>query len=127
MPSIPKKNDSRELIRNYQVSHIFGRTKNPFLFTAPWNIVWKPKLLDPLTGHESKGDLHEKYKAEFLSKSREKYSDFIFEYNQKARLYFSKKCLTEAFSEMQKSIIDTKKFERFKQDAQKELALIEIA
>ena len=28
---------------NYQVSHIFGRTKNIFLFEAPWNIAFIPK------------------------------------------------------------------------------------
>lgn len=31
-------------IRNYQVSHIFGRTKNIFTFTAPWNIIFMPKI-----------------------------------------------------------------------------------
>lgn len=37
-------------LRNYQVSHIFGQTKNPFSFTAPWNIVYIPKIMDPFTG-----------------------------------------------------------------------------
>ncbi|AET69328.1 hypothetical protein Desor_3879 [Desulfosporosinus orientis DSM 765] len=27
---------------NYQVSHIFGKTKNIFLFEAPWNIALVP-------------------------------------------------------------------------------------
>ena len=49
------KSTKHEMIRNYQVSHVFGRTKNVFAFTAPWNIVYMPKLLDPLTGHEAKG------------------------------------------------------------------------
>ena len=33
-------NSKYELIRNYQISHIFGRTKNIYAFTAPWNIVY---------------------------------------------------------------------------------------
>jgi len=42
-----------ELIRNYQISHIFGRTKNIYAFTAPWNIVYMPKMLDPFTGRSN--------------------------------------------------------------------------
>lgn len=54
-------------IFNYQVSHIFGRTKNIFLFEAPWNIAYVPKIMDPFTGHEAKGDLPLKYQAMFLN------------------------------------------------------------
>ena len=36
-------------IFNYQVSHVYGRTKNVFCFTAPWNIVFIPKIIDPFT------------------------------------------------------------------------------
>ena len=35
---------------------MFGRTKNVFCFTAPWNIIFIPKLIDPFTGHEAKGE-----------------------------------------------------------------------
>lgn len=52
-----KSNKSKlKRIRNFQVSHVFGRTKNPLAFTAPWNIVYLPKIFDPFTGHEAKGD-----------------------------------------------------------------------
>ncbi len=68
--SIKNDTDDKEKIINYQVSHIFGRTKNPFLFTAPWNIVWHPRILDPFTGHESKGANADKYKFEFLKHSK---------------------------------------------------------
>jgi hypothetical protein len=33
------RGDSERKIQNYQVTHIFGRTKNPFLFSAPWSIA----------------------------------------------------------------------------------------
>jgi hypothetical protein len=69
-------------IRNYQVSHIFGRTKNPFSFTAPWNIVYVPKIMDPFTGHESKGELTNVFQKQFLEKFYIYYQDYIEEFNE---------------------------------------------
>ena len=46
-----KKNKT---IQNYQVSHVFGRTKNVFCFTAPWNIIFIPKLIDPIVDPNSR-------------------------------------------------------------------------
>ncbi|MFC7783306.1 hypothetical protein ACFQWC_02295 [Rossellomorea sp. GCM10028870] len=69
-------------IRNYQVSHIFGRTKNPFSFTAPWNIVYIPKIMDPFTGHESKGDLTNVFQRKFLKKFYDLYQDYIEDFNE---------------------------------------------
>lgn len=43
------------LIKNYQVAHIFAKTKNIYCFLAPWNIAYIPKVIDPFTGHEAKG------------------------------------------------------------------------
>jgi len=71
-----------EPIRNYQVSHIFGRTKNIFMFTAPWNIVYLPKLIDPFTGHEAKGDLIKEYQTRFQQKSYTLFKPLIEEYNK---------------------------------------------
>lgn len=68
-------------IQNYQVSHIFGRTKNVFAFTASWNIVYIPKLLDPFTGHEAKGKLVEEYQEFFKEKSYKRFQPFIEDYN----------------------------------------------
>lgn len=69
-------------IYNYQVSHIWGHTKNIFLFEAPWNICYTPKIVDPFTGHETKGIWPTEYQALFLSKARTLYAPFIREYNQ---------------------------------------------
>lgn len=69
-------------IHNYQVSHVFGRTKNPYCFLAPWNIVYVPKVIDPFTGHESKGKLSDIYKFEFKNYVYEKYKDMILEFNE---------------------------------------------
>ena len=41
---------------DYQISHLFEeRTNNPLLFGAPWMICYTPKIIDPFTGHETKG------------------------------------------------------------------------
>lgn len=44
---------------------MFGRTKNIYAFTAPWNIVYMPKILDPFTGHEAKGEMVDEYRMLF--------------------------------------------------------------
>ena len=125
--TIKKDNGEKEKIINYQVTHIFGKTKNPFLFTAPWNIVWKSKVLDPFTGHESKGDNTEKYKLAFIKKAKELYSEFIDEYNLLALEYFSEEKINKAFNEIlaNEPNLDKKVFDKFKLDALNELQPIE--
>ncbi|WP_264524176.1 hypothetical protein [Flavobacterium sp. N502536] len=124
--TIKKDNEVSKKISNYQVTHIFGRTKNPFLFTAPWNLVWKSKILDPFTGHESKGKNTEEYKTAFLKKSKEKYAEFIEEYNVLVDQYFSPEKIDSAFNQMKsKSKVSQKAFKKFKNDARNELKKIE--
>lgn len=78
-----KKNGKGEnSIVNYQVSHVFGRTKNPLAFTAPWNIVFIPKVFDPFTGHESKGDLTDEFTKRLKLMISKKYLKLIVEFNQ---------------------------------------------
>lgn len=69
-------------IRNYQISHVFGRTKNPYCFTAPWNIVYIPKIIDPFTGHEAKGDFVDEFTRMFRSQCYNKFSGLIDDFNQ---------------------------------------------
>jgi len=77
-----KKNKLNNEIRNYQVSHIFGRTKNALAFTAPWNIVYMPKLFDPFTGHESKGNITKEFTESLKKKTYEKFKKLIEDYNE---------------------------------------------
>ena len=124
--TIKKDNERSKKISNYQVTHVFGRSKNPFLFTAPWNIVWKSKVLDPFTGHEAKGEYSEEYKKVFLTKTKEMYSDFIKEYNDLASHYFSPEKIDNAFEKMESNLtVDKKIFDKFKDDARNELKKIE--
>lgn len=71
-----------EDVYNYQVSHIWGRTKNVFMFESPWNICYTPKLIDPFTGHETKGDWPMEFQRLFIAHAYSKYKTFIDDYNQ---------------------------------------------
>ena len=76
-----KKYKNHKLIQNYQVSHVFGRTKNVYAFTAPWNIVYKPKIMDPFTGHEAKGDWINEYTKLFQKQTFRRFEKLIVDYN----------------------------------------------
>lgn len=47
------------------------------MFEAPWNICYTPKIIDPFTGHESKGDLPEEFQEYFLKYAQKKYKKYI--------------------------------------------------
>ncbi len=68
-------------IQNYQISHVFGRTKNVYCFTAPWNIVYVPKIIDPFTGHEAKGYFVDEYTKLFQQEVYKRFKDIIDDYN----------------------------------------------
>lgn len=75
------KKGKKANIRNYQVSHIFGLTKNPYAFCAPWNIAFIPKILDPFTGHESKSHLTDRVSGILRELAIKEYGKLIEEYN----------------------------------------------
>ena len=77
----PTKWVTTDILQNYQVSHIWGHTKNPLMFVCPWNICFVPKMYDPFTGHEAKGHLQEKFQKAFLDKAKVLYADLIRDYN----------------------------------------------
>ncbi len=79
--SVTSNNSKFKPIRNYQISHVFGRTKNVYAFTAPWNIVYLPKILDPFTGHEAKGEMIEEFTALFQKQCYGIFSDLIEDFN----------------------------------------------
>ena len=106
-------------IYNYQVSHIWGRTKNPLLFEAAWNICYTPKIIDPFTGHESNGDLPEEFQERFKKQAFKKYKKFIDDYNRIITDLNVEGCLKRYCDE--NGISD----ERFYNDALVELSPIE--
>lgn len=74
-------NAKKERVQNYQVSHLFGRTKNPLLFTAAWNVAFIPKYLDPFTGHETQGAHRSEFQKMFDAILRARFKDYIEDYN----------------------------------------------
>ena len=97
----------RKNLLNYQVSHVFGKTRNALLFEAPWNIVLIPKIIDPLTGHESKGDWGREYQELFLETVSQRYSYFIEDYNKICEEYISQEKIDRFIEEKAPMIIDT--------------------
>lgn len=81
LEKLTNKIKNKDLL-NYQVSHIFGQTKNVYMFESPWNICYVPKMIDPLTGHESKGKFSVEYKKKWLSGIIKKHKVFIDDYNK---------------------------------------------
>jgi len=77
--TIYKKNKN---IFNYQVSHVFGNTKNVYCFKAPWNVIYIPKIVDPFTGHEAKGKYIDEFKKLFNEYIIRKFNNEINEYNK---------------------------------------------
>lgn len=116
--------NGKELIRNYQISHLFGRTKNPLLFNCAWNIAYIPKYLDPFTGHETQGVYSAEFKKLLLPLLKEKFDHYIKDYNQ----IIEDKVLNKidySLQEVKKEFkMNNIEFKRFEQDAKKEMALI---
>lgn len=92
-----------ENIFNYQISHIFGNTKNLFLFEAPWNICYLPKLMDPLSGHEAKGILPQKFQTMFQKRLSLKYKKYIVEYHSLLIKYDVKNKMILHFTKLKSS------------------------
>ena len=67
---------------NYQYAHVWGKTKNPIMFTALFNIVLIPKMFDPLTGHETKGKFAAEFRKCFKHHIREMFPKSIARYNE---------------------------------------------
>ncbi|PJG82869.1 hypothetical protein CVP04_05735 [Caviibacterium pharyngocola] len=115
------KNGRNANIQNFQVSHIFGCTKNPYAFCAPWNIAFIPKILDPFTGHESKGDLTNKITKIYKNRMWEEYEDLIQEYNNEMRTL---ECKINIYIENNKSM--DKRIKKFHNSLLSEFAQINI-
>ncbi len=113
---------------NYQISHLFGRTKNPLLFTAPWNIAYIPKYLDPFTGHESQGTTSREFKQIFNRLLSEKFKEYIQDYNQFIAVYAHQEKLNDAIEQVRRNInkpLEEKTLINFKKDVYLQWSKIE--
>ncbi len=115
---------NKTLIQNYQISHLWGKTKNPLLFTAAWNIAYVPKYLDPFTGHESQGEHSSTFKRVFEEIVRGKFQHFIDDYNSIIESRVDP-VLEEALDKTRKELrYNKKEFSKFSDDARRELSKI---
>ncbi|MFC4799460.1 hypothetical protein ACFPA1_08820 [Neobacillus sp. GCM10023253] len=111
-------------IFNYQVSHIFGKTKNLFLFEAPWNIALVPKVIDPFTGHETKGLWPKEYQERFSAYAKNRYANFIDEYNHLISKSEIMEGILEYINDLKKINGITKEILQFEKDVLIELSPI---
>jgi len=124
-----EKTDGKKRIQNYQVSHLFGRTKNPILFTTAWNFAYVPKYLDPFTGHETQGKYQEEFKRIFQDFLWTKFEKYILEYNALIEPIMAER-FSNAFEITRESLkevnseFDDEFLNRFEKDAKSELAVI---
>ncbi len=81
--TVGKKDTNNHIaIQNYKLSHLWGYTKNIYLFENPWNVIYTPIVIDPLTGHETyDNNLKLRFKEDIAKLVFGKYGKFIEEYN----------------------------------------------
>jgi hypothetical protein len=113
-------------IYNYQVSHIYGRTKNPLMFEAAWNIAYVPKIIDPLTGHETKGVWPNEYQSKFIKYTNSKYEELIVEYNGIIKSLKIDETLQEYLNSLKSRDVDERSINQFEKSIKREFTLIEI-
>ena len=112
-------------IFNYQTAHIFGKTKNIFMFEAPWNIVYIPKIMDPFTGHESKGEYTVEFKEMFVNQAKNRYKTYITEYNSLLKKYDVENKIS-SYTELLKRENDMNIVQQFEKNCREEFEIIEI-
>lgn len=111
-------------IFNYQVSHIWGKTKNVFLFEAPWNVCLTPKIMDPFTGHETKGEWPVEYQKLLLEKAYGLYGKLVDDYNALIGQYDMEDEIKRYMALGREIGLDEKVLTQFAKDAPGELSVI---
>lgn len=109
-----------DTIFNFEVSHVFGYTKNPLLFNAAWNFFFCPKLIDPFTGHTSKGRWPEEYQPLLKESVLTKFSRCISDYNKMLTEMGILELIENYLAGLDWGTENAKDLARFKEDARKE-------
>lgn len=87
-------------LKNYQLTSIFGRSRNILAFCAPWNIVYIPSILDPLLSVDANTEIAKEFKRRFLQHSYEKFKPFIEEFNLMVSNHQFQKSMDEYFQKL---------------------------
>lgn len=124
--SVTESKKNKKILKNFQTSHVFAKTKNCFAFTAPWNVVYLPKILDPFTGHEAKGEIKIKFERKLQKYFCKKYETQIREFNSKMKIYQAN-LLKEGLRKKLLAVDDNEaKVNRFIKEMEKQFAPIDI-
>ena len=107
-------------IYNFEVSHVFGYTKNPLLFNAAWNFFFCPRLIDPFTGHASTGRWPEEYQPILKEAVITKFSRCISDYNKMLSEMGILDKIENYLANLDWGAEKSKELARFKLDARKE-------
>jgi hypothetical protein len=77
----------RKDYKNYRLSHVWGgMSKNPYAFSALWNMSLTPYFIDPLTGHETKHEVTQSFSEAFQEHIYNRHKESIQLYNKKMTL-----------------------------------------
>ncbi|MBA3901364.1 MAG: hypothetical protein H0X62_14345 [Bacteroidetes bacterium] len=74
---------NRNNFKNYTITHIWGKTKNPYAFNAPWNMAYMPGIVAPFTDHMGSGKIQVSFSKIFKAKAYEKHKESIELFNKK--------------------------------------------
>lgn len=107
-------------ICNFEVSHVFGYTKNPLLFNAAWNFFFCPRLIDPFTGHASTGRWPEEYQPLLREAVLTKFARCISDYNRMLAEEGIHDQIENYLANLNWGTEKTKELARFKEDVRKE-------
>ncbi len=87
-------------LKNYQLASVFGRGRNVLAFTAPWNIVYIPSVLDPLLSSDNNSALATEYQELFKSYVYNRFKTQINEYNDIVTNHHFMRTMDEFFERM---------------------------
>lgn len=68
-------------LRNFQLVAPFNRSKNIYAFTAPWNLVFMPKIMEPFMSPDNTTPLAKGFQQAFEQHCYDRFEPFIKEYN----------------------------------------------
>ena len=109
------------ILVNFQTSHVLsGRTHNPLLYSAVWNIVFTPKIIDPFTGDEAQGEVAEHFRNVFLQRVRARFINCIEDYNRFVR----ENQILERIQQFEDEYFGDEELRRFKAAALNQWALV---
>ena len=89
-------------------------------------MVYLPKIIDPFTGHEAKGDMVDEYQAIFQQRSYARFEPLIEDYNKLIKQPELTDRIAAYLDQMSSMMTDAKTMDKFKKSVSDELSPIII-